>query len=186
MLGFPGGAGGKESACQCRRWRTCGFHPSVGKIPWSRKWQPVPVFLPGKFYGQRSLAAYSPWDHRESDMTKWLSTTHTGAMLLNQVKSVHWKDWCWSWSSNTLATWCEELIHRKRPLCSERLKAGREGDDRGWDGWMASPTQWTWVWASSGGWWRRGEAGVLQSMELLRVRHDLATEQSTTTTTTKI
>ena len=158
----------------------------MGKIPWSRKWQPVPAFLPGKFYGQRSLAAYSPWDHRESDMTKWLSTTHTGAMLLNQVKSVHWKDWCWSWSSNTLATWCEELIHRKRPLCSERLKAGREGDDRGWDGWMASPTQWTWVWASSGGWWRRGEAGVLQSMELLRVRHDLATEQSTTTTTTKI
>ena len=60
--------------------------------------------------------------------------------------------WCWSWSSNTLATWCEELTHWKRPWCWERLKAGGEGDDRGWDGWMASPTQLKWVWASSGSW----------------------------------
>ena len=52
--------------------------------------------------------------------------------------SIHWKDWCWSWSSNTLATWCEEPTHWKRTWCWERLKA--EGDDRGWDGWMASPT----------------------------------------------
>ena len=56
-----------------------------------------------------------------------------------------WKDWCWSWNSNTLATWCKELTHWKRPWCWERLKAGGEGDNRGWDGWMASPTQWTWV-----------------------------------------
>ena len=47
---------------------------------------------------------------------------------------VHWKDWCWSWNSNTLATWWEELSHWKRPWCWERLSAGREGDDRGWDG----------------------------------------------------
>ena len=65
----------------------------------------------------------------------------------------HWKDWRWSWSSNTLATWCKELTHRKRPWCWKRLKAGGEGDDRGWDGWMASPTQWTWVWVNSGSWW---------------------------------
>ena len=52
-----------------------------------------------------------------------------------------WKDWCWSWNSNTLVTWCEELAHLKRPWCWERLKAGGEGDDRGWDSWMASPTQ---------------------------------------------
>ena len=50
------------------------------------------------------------------------------------VLNIHWKDWCWSWNSNTLATWCEELTHSKRPWCWERLKAGREGDDRGWDG----------------------------------------------------
>ena len=48
--------------------------------------------------------------------------------------SVYWKDWCWSWNSNTLATWCKELTHLKRPWCWERLKAGGEGDDRGWDG----------------------------------------------------
>ena len=49
--------------------------------------------------------------------------------------------WCWSWNSNTLATWCKELTHLKRPWCWERLKAGGEGDDRGWDGWMASLTR---------------------------------------------
>ena len=55
------------------------------------------------------------------------------------VLGVHWKDWCWSWDSNTLATSCRELTHLKRPWCWERLKAG-EGDNRGWDGWIASPT----------------------------------------------
>ena len=87
---------------------------------------------------------------------------------------VHWKDWCWSWNSNTLATWCKELTHLKRPLCWERLRTGREGDDRGWDGWMASPTQWTWVWVDSGSWW--WSAGVLQFMGLQRVGHNWATE----------
>ena len=69
-----------------------------------------------------------------------------------------------SQNSNTLATWCEELTHWKRPWCWERLKAG-EGD-RGWDGWMASLTRWTWVWASSGSWWWTGKPGVMQSMGL--------------------
>ena len=90
---------------------------------------------------------------------------------------IHSKDWCWGWSSNTLATWCEELTHWKRPWCWERLKARGEGDDRGWDGWMASPTQWTWVWANSRRWWRTGKPGVLQLMGLQRVRHELMTEQ---------
>ena len=58
------------------------------------------------------------------------------------------KDWCWNWSSNTLATWCEDLTHWKRPWCWERLRAGRERADREWDGWMVSSTQWTWVWAN--------------------------------------
>ena len=56
---------------------------------------------------------------------------------------------CWSWSSNTLATWCKEMTHWRRPWCWERLRAGGEGDSRGWEGWMASPTQCTWVWANS-------------------------------------
>ena len=74
------------------------------------------------------------------------------------------------------ATWCEELTHLKRPWCWERLKAGGEGEDREWDGWMSSPTRWTWVWESSrGGWWT-GKPGVLQSMGLQRVGHDSVTE----------
>ena len=68
--GFPGGASGKESACQCRRHRKCRFTPWVGKIPWSRKWQPTPVCLSGEFCGQGSLASYSPWGCKESDTTE--------------------------------------------------------------------------------------------------------------------
>ena len=67
---------------------------------------------------------------------------------------------CWSWNSNTLATWCEEPTHLKRPWCWEGLKAG-EGDNRGWDGWMASPTQWTWVLVNARSWWWTGRPGVL-------------------------
>ena len=87
----------------------------------------------------------------------------------------HWKYWCWSWNSNTLATWWEELTHWKRPWCWERLKAGGEGDDRGWDGWMASPTWWTWVWVGSWSCWWTGKPGRLQSMGSQRVRHEWAT-----------
>ena len=75
-----------------------------------------------------------------------------------------------------LATWCEELTHWKRSWCWERLRAGGEGDDRGWDGWVASQTRWTWVWASSRSWWWTGNPGVLQFMGLQRVRHDWVTE----------
>ena len=90
--------------------------------------------------------------------------------ILKEIRmNIHWKNWCWSWNSNTLATWCEELTHLKRPLCQERLKAGGEGDNRGWDGWMASPTQSTWVWVNSGSWWWTGKPGVLQSMGSQRV-----------------
>ena len=76
------------------------------------------------------------------------------------VLTISWslpKDWCWNWNSGTMDTWCEESTHQKGPWCWERLKAGGKGDGRGWDGWMASPTQWTWVWASSRRWWRTGK-----------------------------
>ena len=75
-----------------------------------------------------------------------------------------------------LATRCKELTHLKRPWCWERLKAGREGNDKGWDGWMASPTQWTWVCVNSGSWWWTGRPGMLQSTGSQRVGHDWATE----------
>ena len=64
----------------------------------------------------------------------------------------------------------------KRPWCWEGLGARGEGDDRGWDGWMASPTRWTWVWVSSGSWWWTGRPGVLRFMGLQRVGHNWATE----------
>ena len=87
-----------------------------------------------------------------------------------------WKEWCWSWNSSTLTTSCEELTHWKRLWCWEGLGAGGEGDDRGWDGWMASWTRWTWIWVNSGRWWWTGRSGVLQFMGSQRVRHDWATE----------
>ena len=71
---------------------------------------------------------------------------------------------------------CKELTHWKRPWCWEILKAEGEGEDKGWDGWMASPTQWTWVWVNFGNWWWTGRPGVLHSTGLQRVRHDWATE----------
>jgi len=86
-----------------------------------------------------------------------------------------WKEWCWSWNSSTLATSCEELTHWKR-LCWEGLGARGEGDDRGWDGWMASPTWWTWVWVNSWSWWWTGRPGVLRFMGSQRVGHDWATD----------
>ena len=70
MWGFPGGTSGKESACQCRRHKRQRFDPWVEKIPWSRKWHPTLVFLPGKVDGQRSLASYSPWSPKESNTTE--------------------------------------------------------------------------------------------------------------------
>ena len=77
------------------------------------------------------------WTSRRSDQ-----------LILKEINPEYsLEGWCWSWSSNTLATWWEELTLWKRPWCWERLKAGGEGANRRWDGWMASPTQWTWVWA---------------------------------------
>ena len=70
LMGLPRWLSGKESACQCRR---CRSNPRVGKIPWRRKWQPTPVFLPGESHGQRSLVGYSTWGLKESDMTEQLS-----------------------------------------------------------------------------------------------------------------
>ena len=91
------------------------------------------------------------------------------------VLNIHWKDWCWSWNSNTLVTWCEELIHWKRSWCWERLKVGGEGDDRGWEGWMASLTQLTWLERALG----VGDGqGILVCCSSWghKVRHDWVTE----------
>ena len=107
-----------------------------------------------------------PWTARRSNQSilKEISPEYSLEGLMLKLKL------------QTLATWCEELTHWKRPWCWERLKAGGEGDNWGWDGWMASPTQWTWVWVNFGSWWYTGRPGVLQSLGSQRVRHDWTTE----------
>ena len=99
----------------------------------------------------------------------------TSPSYRKSVPNIHRKDWCWSWNSNTFATLWKELIHSKRSWCWTRFNAW-EGDDRGWGGWMAALTLWTWVWVSSGSWWWTGKPGVLQSMGLQRVGHNWVTE----------
>ena len=91
-----------------------------------------------------------------------------GSHLLGSKSTlnIHWKNRSWNWSSSPLATWCEELTHRKRPWCWERLKVGGERDDRGWCGWMASPIQRTCFWVNSGSWSWTGRPGILQSVGL--------------------
>ena len=96
----------------------------------------------------------------------WPVGDQTSQSYRKSVLNIHWINWCWSWNSHILATWCDKLTHWKRPWCWEILKAGGEGDKRGWDGWMASLIQWTWVWVSSRSWWWTGKHGVLQSMGL--------------------
>ena len=119
------------------------------------------------------IEAFELWCWRRLLRVPWIARRSNWSTL----KEINpWKDWCWSWNSNTLATWYEELTHWKRPWCWERLRAGGEGDERGWNGWMASPTQWTWVWVDSGSWWWTGRPGVLWFMGLQRVRYDWATE----------
>ena len=115
--------------------------------------------------------------------TYWHRNTRFIVMVCLELQflPMNTQDWCWSWNSNTLANWCEELTHLKRPWCWERLRAGGEVDDRGWDGWMASPTQWTWVWVNSGSWWWTGRAWAGRDpwfMGSQRVGHDWATELS--------
>ena len=96
--------------------------------------------------------AFELWCWRRLLRVLWIARSKQGILKWSTL-TIYWKDWCWSWSSNTLATWWEEPTHWTRPWLWERLKVGGEGDDR-WDGWMASLTQWTWVWANSRRWWR--------------------------------
>ena len=116
----------------------------------------------------------------------WTARRSNQSILKEISPGFHWKEWCWSWNSNTLPTWCEERTHLKRPCCWERLRAEGEGDNKGWDGWMASLTQRIWVWVYSWSWWWTGRPGMLQSMRSQRVGHDWATELNWLTKNTLI
>ena len=167
--------------------REPGFVPWVGKIPWRRKGY---------------LLQYSGLEnsmdcivHGVAKSQTWLSDFHFTFSLpcclfspcllmshdFDDLRLENKGQSTFSWNSNTLATWWKELTHWKRPWCWERLRVGGEGDDRGRDGWMASPTQWTWVWVNSGSWWWTGRPGVLRFMGSQRIGHDWATELNWTT-----
>ena len=124
----------------------------------------------------RRIDAFELWCWRRLLRVPWTARRSNQSILKISVLGIHWKDWCWSWNSNTLTTWFGALTHLERPWCWERLRAGGEEDDRGWNGWMASPTRWTWVWVDPGSWWWTGRPGVLWFMGSQRVGHDWATE----------
>ena len=113
-----------ESGCQCRRHE---FSPWVGKIPWRRKWQPTPVFLPGKLRGQRSLAGYSPWGCKELDMTEWAHTSthlvHNLVLCVFPFKDTVFNTYCWfmnielTTSSTVTHGWKKLIWHITALLC---------------------------------------------------------------------
>ena len=122
------------------------------------------------------IDAFELWCWRRLLRVPWTARRSNQSIWRRSALGFLWKKWCWSWNSSTLATSCEELTHWKRFRCWEGLGAGGEGDNRGWDGWMASLTRWTWIWVNSGSCWWTGRPGVLRFMASQRVRHDWATE----------
>ena len=182
-----------------RRHKRHGLDSWVRNIPWRRKWQPTPVFLLWESHGQRILASYSLGGPKSQTQLKqcnvYTSCTHIYP-LFSDTFPISVIIECWVeflvlysrsllvtclinssvYNSSTLATACKELTHWKRLWCWEGLGARGEGDDRGWDGWMASLTLWTWVSVNSRSWWWTGRPGVLLFMGSQRVRHDWATD----------
>ena len=123
------------------------------------------------------IDAFELWCWRRLLRVPWSARRSNQPTILKKISyDIHWKDWCWSWNYNNLATSCEELTHWKRPWCWEGLGSRGEGYNRGWDGWMASPTQWAWVCVNSGSWWWTGRPGVLWFMGSQRVGNDWETE----------
>ena len=177
---------------------------SRGKIPWSPSLLlvistriPLPLTKPNREPdSKRIIEAVHTGQLPRAQSRAEMSTDGSGGQMIEikvedyvMVKFYHnnnnntmkqkkqTQDWLTAgWNSNNLVTSCEEVTHWKRLWCWEGLGAGGKGDSRGWDGWMASPTWWTWVWMSSGSWWWTGRPGVLQFMGSQRVGHDWVTE----------
>ena len=158
---------------------------SMGRL-WAVKRLVKAMVFPVVMYGCESwtvkkaecqrIDAFELWCWRRLFRVPWTARRSNQCILKEISPGCSLEGLIWSWNSNTLATSCKELTHWKRLWCWEGLGAGGEGDDRGWDGWMASLTQWTWVWIGSGSWWWTVRPGVLWFMGSQRVGHDWATE----------
>ena len=118
------------------------------------------------------IDAFELWCWRRLLRVPWTARRSNQSILKETSPGCSLEDWCWGWNSKTLATSCEELTHWKRPWCWEELGTGGEEENRGWDGWMASPSRWTWVCVNSGSWWWTRRPGVLWFMGSQRVEHD--------------
>ena len=103
------------------------------------------------------IDAFELWCWRRLLRVPWTARISNQSILKEISPEYSLGGLSWSWNSNTLATWCEELTHLKRLWCWERLQVGGEGEDRGWNGWMASPTPWTGNWVNSRSWWWTGK-----------------------------
>ena len=122
------------------------------------------------------IDAFKLWCWRRRFRVPWTARRSNQSILKKSTLNIHWKYWCWSCSSDTLATWCKEPTLEKTPMLGKTEGKRRRGGS-GWDGWMTSLTQRTWVWANSGRWCRTGKPAVLQLTESQRAGYDWVTEQ---------
>ena len=122
------------------------------------------------------IAAFEPWCWRRVLRVPWTARRSNQSILKEISPGCSLEGLILKLKLQHFGHWCEELTHWKGSWCWERLKAGGEVDNRGWDGWMASLTRWTWIWTSSRSWILTGRPGGLQSMGSQRIRHDWATE----------
>ena len=136
-----------------------------------------------KVFHKTKVPQFSPWElqcWRRLPRVPLIARRSNQSILRKINPEYSWKDWYWSWNSCIFVIWCEQLTHWKSPWCWERLRAEGVEDVRGWDGWMASPMQWTWTWANFGRWWGTERPGMLQS----RSCKEPDTKRGLTTTTT--
>ena len=133
-------------------------------------------WAPKKAECQR-IDAFELWCWRRLLRVSWTASKSNQSILKEIRPEYSWEGLILKLKLQIFGHLCEKLTHWKRCWYWERLRAGGEGGGRGWDGWMASPTQWTWIWASLGRQWKSGRPGVLQFMGPQRVRHNLETEQ---------
>ena len=118
----------------------------------------------------RRIDTFQQWCWRRLLRVPWTARSSNHSILKEISPGCSLEGLMWKLKLQYFGHRSKELTHLKRPWCWERLKAGGEGDDRGWDGWMASLTQWIWVWVNSRSWWFTGRPGVLQPMGSQRVR----------------